>query len=234
MDIIKLLKKHFGKDVLTEAVGNEIKTMFDVAVSEKVNEIKDAKVKKLEEKYAEELTTFKTDLIDRLNEYIEMAVNEFAEENKPNIEIDAKVKMAENVINKIRETLKENYVEIPETEIDVVKDLQAQVTDLKGKLDNSLNENVSSKKQMFEFEKAIAFSKLTENLTDVKRDKVMGLVENINIETIDEFKNKLGIIISNLSENDNNNDNNNNDDDLLEENLNNNDQEEYEIDKYLP
>lgn len=230
MDLKEILEKYF-KDALTEEAMVEINTLFEASVQEKVGEQVDESIKtketELEEKVAGELSEFKLNLTEKLYEYLGVAVGEFVEENKVEVANSMKVEMAEKVIGQLKDTLKDNFVNIPESEIDVVKDLEEKNSKLESKLNTSLNENIDNKKQNFEFEKAIAFTKLSENLSDVDREKLFDLVEGIQFEDVADFEKKVGIVLTKLTERKSSKKEN------LKENFDEN-LEEHDIDIYLP
>lgn len=230
--ITEFLKKYF-KDALTEESKEEIKVMFESLVSEKISAQLTEKETQLEEQYKNELVEFKNMLIEKINDYIEVAVEDFVKENTESIENSIKVEMANKVMTKIISTLKEDFVEIPETEIDTVKDLATQIKTLKEELNEVRNEEIDSKKQIFEYEKAIRLMKLVESLTDIDKEKIITLVENLDVANINDFEKKSKIIIENFHKSSKTTDPIVEDSKtLIEENLET--KETYEIDKYLP
>lgn len=230
MDLKEILEKYF-KEALNEEAIVEFTTLFEASVQEKVNaEVAEAvkiKEEELEEKVASDLSEFKANLTEKLNEYAGVAVTEFVEENKVEMENSMKVEMAEKVIGQLRTTLGENYIVIPESEIDVVKDLEEKNSALEAKLNVSLNESIESKKQTFEFEKALAFKEIAEKLSDVDREKLLDLTEGIQFENIEDFKKKVGIVMTKLTESTSHKKE-------IKDEFENLNEKENEIDKYLP
>ena len=193
MDLKELLEKYF-KDALTEGAQTEIETLFEALVQEAVDaRVKDAEAK-LEEKYAAELKEFKEGLIEKLSDYLEETFTEWADENKPAMVGEAKVLMAETVMKSMKGVLSENYVEIKEEEVDVIADLEKNIADLTGKLDESGNANIDLKKQIFEYEKAVAFTKLTDGMALTDKESLLKLVNGIDANDIKAFTEKATIL----------------------------------------
>jgi len=241
MKIKDILEKHFS-EVLTEDVGNEIEVMFETLVeakaTEKVEALTEAKNAELEEKCQSDLTEFKEELVEKLNDYVGLTVTDFLIENEGIITENLKAKTADKIMTGVTKLLTECHIDIPESEIDVMKDLTGQISTLKTELNESLNANLESDKQTFEYEKAFKFTELTEALTDSDSEKVMKLIKNDKFQTIEDFGTKVTILAENIGVKSK---------DILEEDLNSNesdltgdaleedqDLEEYEIDKYFP
>lgn len=234
MDFNAILEKYFS-DKLEEATKTEISTLIEAAINEKVNVKLEEKQTELEEKYTGELTEFKTSLIDVLADYLEETFNEWCLENEVRIVSQEKVLMADNMAKQILGLCKENHIEVNEEDIDVVKDLETQVVDLKAKVNESGNTNITLKKQINEYEKAVAFTNLTEDMTEVDREKLLTLVEDIDAKDVSVFKTKVKIIkekfntnISDTKENVGDNSTENTDLELNESVV------KSEINKYLP
>lgn len=236
MKIEDIVCKYLSTEVLTEEAKVEITTLFDAAVSEKSNELVEAKEEELKEKYSEDLVEFKNMITDKLNDYIELSVDDFLKENEEeNVDI-VQTEMAKNVLGKLINVLQENYIEVSPTDIDAVKDLSNNVKDLKGQLDEMSTAKIEAENQIEEYKKSLVLFEMTKNLTDVEREKIISLIENVDVNDIDEFKTKAKIIIENFVEDSKKKEDDNNST-LIEEDLNLNsddDNPKNEIDCYLP
>ena len=201
MKLEEILKKYFKEHMSDEAL-QEIDTLFEATVAEAVKSSVDEKTKtketELEEKYSSELAEFKSDLIDKLNSYITLCVEEFVAENKPMIESEIKVEMAAKVMESLSAVLKEQHVEIKEEDVDVVKDLETKNTELTTKLNDSINEGIESKKQTMEYQKAMKFKEMTEGLVDTDAERVLDLMENVDAEDIETFEKKLKTVLTKM------------------------------------
>ena len=202
MNLEQLLKKYFKDEALTEEVKVELTTLFEAAVNEavdaKVAEALTEKEAKLEEDCKKDLKEFKENLVVKLNEYLQYAVDEFISENEVAEIAKIKIDMADSIIEKVASVMKDNFIEISEEQLDVVKDLEKKVEDIKTRLDESVNEKIELKSQILEYEKAIVFTKLTDGLSANQKEKLLSLTEGIEAPDINSFKNKVEIIKSNF------------------------------------
>lgn len=196
MELKDILKKSFQENISDEAI-TEIETLFESAVNEKVKTEVADKESTLEESNQADIKEFKSQLVEKLSEYVSIAVAEFIEENKVDIHSDVKVKIAEKVMGGLTSLLKDQFVVVPEGETDVVKDLEDKKSDLEGKLNDSMNENIENKNQILEYEKAINFTKLVSkhSLSDSDEEKVLDLLDGIEADSIETFEEKTEIII---------------------------------------
>lgn len=188
------------------------------------------------------MAKFKVELVDKLSEYSKVAVDEFIEENIPAIESDIKVNVSEAVMKGLMALLKEQYIVVPESETDVVADLEGKVTKVNEKLNDSINSGIESQKQILEYEKALMFKRLISesDVTDTDAEKVLDLLEGVDAEDVEAFEEKTKILIAKVVEdaNDENDDPNKNKGDSLNEGVNHDENDENDgdsqIDIYLP
>lgn len=236
MDIKEILSKHFS-DLLTEDVSTEVETMFEALVeskvAEKVEALVKSKEKELEESCASELAEWKSELVEKLNDYVGLTVDDFLVENEAVVTENIKAHTADKIMSGMMDLFKECHIEIPETEINVVADLKESVDSLTSELNDVTNSKIESDKQIVEYAMAIEFLKLTEGLADTESEKVMSLVENMTFDGVEDIATKVGIIIENVK-NDKSDDT---DDTILNESFDSQEDEESvvsEISKYIP
>jgi hypothetical protein len=201
MDLKKILEKYFKEQVSDEAI-TEISTLFEAALNERVKDAIVEKETELEESNKTELAKFKGELVDKLSEYAKVAVDEFVDENRPALETECKVTISETVMSGLMDVLKEQYVVVPESETDVVADLEGKVKAAEDKLNESINSSIEDKKQLVEYEKALVFKRLVEDaeLTDMDSEKVLDLLDGIEADNADLFAEKTQIIIDKVKE----------------------------------
>jgi len=194
MDLKAILEKHFSEEALTEEAKTEMEALFEASVNSVVEKKLEEAKTELEEKHTEELKTFKSDLVESLNDYMEEAFGEWFDENKPAMASEIKVSMAESTMKKLRGVLSENYVDIKEEDIDTVADLEAKLEEAKSKVDELGNTNIENKKQILEFEKAIQFTNISEGMSVNEKANLLKLVEDISANDVETFVEKVKII----------------------------------------
>lgn len=193
--LLALFEEKLGAELATEAVVNEVKAHIDLLVTEKVQERLAEEKTKLEESMAQDAREYKQELIEQIDSYMDYAVTEFFKENKVAIESEFKVKAADELIEKICTVLEANHFAVEPAKNDGLKKLEAKVAQLEGKLSRSVRENMDLKKEQFEYEKAIKFTKLSEGLSKVKAEKALDLLEGVEFKNLSDFVTKAKIVI---------------------------------------
>ena len=179
-------------DMLEIKIEEKATTKVDAVIAEKLTE--------LETKNTEELKEFKVTLSTTIGEYLDVSMNEWSEENKPAIESESIVEMSKNVLTSLTTALKENHIVIPDSDIDIVKELEEQKSTLEKRVNDQINENITIKSQNFENEKAVSFLKLSEGMVDTQKEKVMALIVEMSCDDIESFERKLTMIIGDFSD----------------------------------
>lgn len=222
----KLMEKYF-KDVIDDnpEIMKEVNIIFESILNTKIEKELDEKKKALKEESEKKLDLFKTEIIEKLDDYINLSMDEFIEEHKTNISDGLKVELAEKTLSAIKNIFKESAVEIPEGEKDIIKELESKIQDLTDKLNESVNKQIENEKQIFEFEKAIKFEQLSKDMTEVQKEKLISLSENIDYENINDFEDKIKILKESVFDNNILNKEKDFEDEDFEDDL---------LDKYLP
>ena len=237
MNIQEILNKYFS-DLLTEDVSTEVETMFEALVEAKVAEkvavVVEAKEKELTESCTADLAEWKSELVEKLNDFVGLTVDDFLVENEAVVTENIKAHTADKIMSGMMDLFKECHIEIPESDINVVADLKESVDSLTTQLNESVLGKLDSDKQVVEYEKAIKFKELTEGLADTESEKVMALVENMNFENVEDMSTKVGIIIENVKT-----DNSTDEDTIFNENFDLEEEEKSKakvskIDQYIP
>lgn len=228
MKINELMEKYFKDAIESDPkIIDEINVIIEAKVSEEVTEKLALKEKELDESNEKEMKEFKEAVVEKIDEYIGLSVEEFVEENKAGIESDIKVALAEKTFSTIKTLFTEASVEIPDGETDVVKELESKVEKMTKKLNEAVNNDLNSKKQIFEYEKSIKFVGISKDLSETAKEKLLTLLENVTCENLDDYEKKAIILKETVTEKK---------EDKKEEKLEEKDDgfEVSDMDKYLP
>lgn len=182
-----------GVDGLSEEFGNKAAVIFEGAVSARVEEIREALEADYQTKLVEASETAQADLVEHLDTYLDMVVEEYLTQNALQIEEGIKSEFSEQVMQSVAAIVESYGVSIPEDKVDVAAELASTVTELESSLNESLNENVELAKQLKKYQVAEAFAEVTEGLDDASVDTLKKLTENISYDSIDTYKSKVEI-----------------------------------------
>ena len=184
----------FDGDDLSEEFRSKATTVFEATVNTKLVELHVHMQEEFSQKLEEEKETFRTELTDRVDEYLDYVTEEWMKENEVAIENALKVEVAETFMNGIKNLFTENYIAVPEDKVDLVDELEKQKVELEGKLEEQVNKSIDGKKANDELERYKTFSEASMGLTMTQVDKLSKLSEGIEYESNDEFKSKIDLL----------------------------------------
>jgi len=190
-DIEELVKDEEG---LTEGFKEKASIIFEAAVASKVKETKSL----LKEQYAtrlnEEVEVLKENLVEKIDSYLTYAVETWVNDNKVAVESTLRTEIAESFIGSLKNIFTEHYIEVPESKVNIVSDMEAQVSSLKeqvekkGRIANALADRVEKLTR----QKVIA--EASTGLADTQIAKLTELVEDVEFINEDTFTKKVGTI----------------------------------------
>ena len=179
---------------LSEEFKEKAKTIFEAAVVSKLNEELD----RMHEDYAKaldtEIETVKTELAEKVDDYLTYAVESWMKKNSLQVESGIKAEMGEQVLNGLKQVFVENYIELPDEKVDLVDDLQGQLNNMESKLNESIESNVDLSKQVGGYIKNGIVTEIAEGLSLSQKEKLVSLAEAVEFENEDAFKAKVSTL----------------------------------------
>ena len=179
---------------LSEEFQNKARTIFEAAIRTKLSEIKEQVKVSYEEKLVEEVASIKEELKDRVDSYLEYVADEWVQENKIAIEHGLKSEMTESFLNGMRGLFEEHYVTIPEEKYDVIESMVDKLDEMEGKLNEQIEKNVALNKRLAESVSDVVFAEVTDGLAQTQKDKLAGLVDNVEFESETAYREKLNTL----------------------------------------
>ena len=179
---------------LSEEFKEKAKTIFEAAVVSKLNE----ELERMHEDYAKaldkEIETVKTELAEKVDDYLTYAVESWMKKNSLQVEAGIKAEMGEQVLNGLKQVFVENYIELPDEKVDLVDGLQAQLNNMEAKLNESIEENVGLSKQVGGYIKNGIVTEIAEGLSLSQKEKLVSLAEAVEFENEESFKAKVSTL----------------------------------------
>ena len=183
------------KETLTEEFFDQASTIFEAALNAKATIVEEALREDYDKKLTEAKEAYEQELESKLDEYLEYVAETWMKENEIAIESALKVEMAENFMNGVKDLFKESYVEIPEDKIDHVSNMESELTEVKKKLDEAVNDQIELKKTIKDQNASILFNEKSKGMTLKQTDEFKDLVEGLDYDSIDDFGSKLDTIL---------------------------------------
>jgi|TARA_R100001443_G_scaffold50983_1_gene63046 hypothetical protein len=179
---------------LSEEFKEKAATIFEAAINTKVKGIQEELTASYEEKLVEEVASIKEELKDRVDSYLEYVADEWISENQLAVESGLKEEMTESFISGMKSLFEEHYVTIPEEKYDVIESMVDKLDEMEGKLNEQIEKNVALNKRLAESVSDVVFAEVTEGLAQTQKDKLAGLVDNVEFESETAYREKLGTL----------------------------------------
>lgn len=205
-----------GGEELSEEFKMKAATIFEAAVNNKFYELKEsleadysakekalteefeAKTKTLEEETAKQLeeavAEFEKTLSDKIDGYFDIWSEQWISDNELALESGVKAELVESFIDGMKNVFEEHYVDIPETKIDIVQEMETKIE----QLEKSLSESVEMFREVKQRADTVTREKIIEesakSMTDLDASRFKRLVEDIEFDTEKTFAKKVSII----------------------------------------
>ena len=183
-----------GEATLSEEFKEKTSVIFEAAVKSKLSE----EVTRLEEQYTEELAeeveTIKTDLVSKVDSYLNYVVESWMEENKLAIETGLRTEIAEGFMTKMKEVFVESYIEVPETKVDLVDDLALQVEELEERLNATTGDAIQLAGELETYKRDSIIAEASRDLADTQAEKLKDLLESVDFDSEETFTTKVNTV----------------------------------------
>lgn len=183
-----------GEATLSEEFKEKTSIIFEAAVKSKLSE----EVTRLEEQYAEELAeeveTIKTDLVGKVDSYLNYVVESWMEENKLAIQSGLRTEIAEGFMNGMRDLFVESYVEVPESKVDLVDELAGQVEELEEKLNSTTGDAIQLAEELETYKRESIIAEASRDLADTQAEKLSELLSTVDFDNEETFVAKVNTV----------------------------------------
>jgi len=184
----------FEGEELSEEFQNKARTIFEAAINSKLAEVREAVKTEYEEQLVEEVAEIKSELEERVDAYLEYVADEWLQENQIAVESGLKTEMTESFLEGMKSLFEEHYVSVPEEKYDVIESMVDKLDEMEGKLNEQIEKNIALNKRLAESVSDVVFADVTEGLAQTQKDKLASLVENVEFESEEAYREKLGTL----------------------------------------
>lgn len=191
VDIEEDLAALFGGEELSEEFQSKARTIFEAAVTSKVTEVQEAMAAEYEATLTEHLESVKSELVERVDAYLEYVSEEWVNENKIEVEHGLKTEMTESFLQGMKSLFEDHYVSIPDDKYDVLETMVSKLDEMEGRLNEQIASNISLNKRLGETTADGIFREVTEGLAVTQREKLYALSEGVEFEGEESYRGKL-------------------------------------------
>ena len=197
LDISEDIDAMLNGQELSEEFQQQVSTIFEAAVINKVNEKIDEVYATYQSDIEAEVVEIRQELSEKVDEYLTYVAGEYIKENQLAIESGLKMEIMENFMSGIKGVFEENYIELPEEKLDLYSEALETLDSKETELNEQFEKNIQLNKRLVELEKDIVLMNVTEGLTDTQVDKIRNLSENVEFDNTDDMTKKITLIKDN-------------------------------------
>jgi len=179
---------------LSEEFKKKAATIFEAAVRAKLRSEMEHLEEKYKAKFESELEEAKNEMAEQVDSYLNYVVEEWMNKNEMAVEHKMKAEIAENFITGLKTLFDENNIAIPDEQFDMLDAAADKVDELESKLNEQIENNIALSQENDELKRQEILLDVASDLADTEVEKFAGLVENINYESEEDFREKVNTI----------------------------------------
>ena len=176
---------------LSEEFKEKAATVFEAAVKSKMR----SEVERLSEAYQaekdQEVETFKEEITEKVDTYLNYVVEEWTKENELAIERGLKGEIAEDFISGLKQLFEDHYIDVPDEKYDVLEAQSDKIAELEDRLNEEIQKNVEMSQENSELVREQLIAEVSEDLADTEIEKFKSLTEDVDFNGEEAFKEKL-------------------------------------------
>ena len=116
------------------------------------------------------------------------------EDNKVAIESGLRTEIAENFMSALHGVFVENYIQVPDSKVDLVDELSTKVDELEESLNEKIEDNVNLKESVNTLTRQAIIRESSVGLSESQAEKLKSLVEDVDFSDADTFTAKVATI----------------------------------------
>ena len=179
---------------LSEEFKAKAATIFESAVKAKLVEEIEKLEGEYESKVAEKVEESKSEIVEKVDAYLNYVVESWMKDNELAIEKGLKSEITEDFIGGMKKLFETHYIDLPDSKFDVVEDQAATIVKLKEDMNKTLEMNVELNQKIGEFARDEIINDVSSDLAETETEKLKGLAESIEYVDAADFRTKVETI----------------------------------------
>ena len=185
-----------GED-LSEEFKEKAATIFEAAVKSKIRSEVERMSKDYHDTKEQEIDTFKEELTEKVDTYLNYVVEEWTKENELAIERGLKGEIAEDFISGLKQLFEDHYIDVPDEKYDVLEAQSEKISELEEKLNETIQKNVELSDTKTTLVREQVISEVSEDLADTEIEKFKELTKDVEFDNEESFREKLDTLKEN-------------------------------------
>ena len=197
---IKTISVKEDVDALTEGeeFSEEFKkkaaTVFEAAVKSKMRSEVERICEAVNSEKEVEVETFKDELTEKVDTYLNYVVETWTKENELAIERGLKGEIAEDFISGLKQLFEDHYIDVPDEKYDVLEAQSEKIAELEEKINEEIQKNVDISQQNSGLVREQVIAQVSEDLADTEIEKFKSLTEDVDFADEESFREKLSTL----------------------------------------
>ena len=179
---------------LSEEFKTKAATIFEAAVKSKIASIRKQIREESKKENDERIESMQTEMTENVDNYLNYTVKEWMTENKLAVETGVRNEVTESFISGLKKLFEEHYIDVPDEKEDVFENLVVEVAELEEKLDEQTEKHMETVKELNKYKADHIFKTISEGMVDTDVEKLAELIEDVEYDTDEQYKEKLNII----------------------------------------
>lgn len=179
---------------LSEEFKAKTAVIFEAAVKSKISEEIDRLETEYAEQLAEEVTTTKADLVEKVDSYLNYVVEQWMEDNKLAIHSGLRTEIAEGFMGKLKDVFTESYIAVPDSKIDLVDELAEANEELEAQVNEATAKAMSISEELVSLKRAAVIREASKDLAETQVEKLTSLAESVDFENEKAFSQKVATL----------------------------------------
>ena len=179
---------------LSEEFKAKTAILFESALKSKLSEEVDRLEAQYKEELAEEVSSTKSDLVEKVDNYLNYVVETWMEDNKLAVQNGLRTEIAETFMEKMKDLFTESYIDVPESKVDLVDELAESVDELETKLNESTQKIIDTTAELEGYKRNTIIREASRDLAETQVEKLKTLVEDVDFGSEDAFTSKVNTI----------------------------------------
>ena len=179
---------------LSEGFKGKAAIIFEAAIKSKLSE----EIERIEENYAtqlqEEVDTFKADMVEKVDGYLNYVVENWMKENEIAIHNGLRTEIAEEFMDKLQALFTESYIAVPDSKVDLVDDLAEQNEVLEASLNEQTEAMIAMKEELEVYKRYEVIREAARDLAETEVEKLVKLSEDVDFVDEETFADKVATI----------------------------------------
>lgn len=168
--------------------------IFETAIRSKLSEEIDRLETKYNEELAEEVESTKSDLVEKVDNYLNYVVEQWMDDNKVAVQTGLRTEIAEKFMGNLKDLFVESYIEVPESKVDLVDQLAEEVAELEAASNEAIAKNLSMMEELETYKRDAIIREHASGLAETQIEKLKDLVAEVDFDDEETFAEKVSTV----------------------------------------